>query len=302
MPSPILESVKWELTNAKQHFQAYCWKLSLQFDNRIFRWTEYPQDLVLFDRETYSPAQGGDTSARDAIATLEASNKEFKGFAVLDTGDGLTQTELRNGALVGAYLDEYLVDWRTPWLAPIQFNRYFIKSATFDNGLWRLDCQGLNYIYEDNVGEYWGPLCRSEVFDSGVNKCNAPTSGHVYGCFTTYVAPGDTGRYQFSCTAPGDSAVDYWGNDGKIYFIGGQLDGRAANIKTWNFVGAGIADVVLQQRLPYDLPINQSMTIYPGCDKTIGTCQTKFNNVVNFQGEPYIPGADAGVRGVSTKF
>ncbi len=29
--------------------------------------------------------------------------------------------------------------------------------------------------------------------------------------------------------------------------------------------------------------------VYPGCDLLIGTCQSKFNNAVNFNGEPYNP-------------
>jgi uncharacterized phage protein (TIGR02218 family) len=274
----------------------------LQFDNRIFRWTEYPQNLVLFDNETYTPAQGGDTTARDALATLEASNKEFKGFAVLDTGDGLTQTEIRNGALVGAYLDEYLVDWRTPWLAPIHFTRYFIKSATMDGSLWRIDCQGLSYIYEDNVGEYWGPLCRSELFDVGSRKCNLQTSGHVRGSFVTFVYTGETNRHQFKCDAFGSFAVTNWANDGKVLFIDGPNAGRIGNIKQWNYLGANVAEVFLQERMPYPLTIGTSMTLYPGCDKTVYTCRDKFNNVVNFQGEPFIPGGDAGSKGVPTKF
>ena len=29
-----------------------------------------------------------------------------------------------------------------------------------------------------------------------------------------------------------------------------------------------------------------------GCDKTIGTCASRFSNAVNFRGEPYVPGMD----------
>ncbi|MDE5056044.1 phage BR0599 family protein [Wolbachia endosymbiont of Drosophila bicornuta] len=31
-------------------------------------------------------------------------------------------------------------------------------------------------------------------------------------------------------------------------------------------------------------------SILAGCDKTFPTCRSKFNNTVNFRGEPYIPG------------
>jgi uncharacterized phage protein (TIGR02218 family) len=36
--------------------------------------------------------------------------------------------------------------------------------------------------------------------------------------------------------------------------------------------------------------------LFEGCDKTIGTCAQRFNNAVNFRGEPYLPGNDALTR------
>lgn len=32
-----------------------------------------------------------------------------------------------------------------------------------------------------------------------------------------------------------------------------------------------------------------TVTVYPGCDHTLDTCRSKFNNVVNYGGFPYIP-------------
>lgn len=33
-----------------------------------------------------------------------------------------------------------------------------------------------------------------------------------------------------------------------------------------------------------------SITLYPGCDRTINTCHAKFNNHLNYGGQPHIPG------------
>ena len=35
------------------------------------------------------------------------------------------------------------------------------------------------------------------------------------------------------------------------------------------------------------------MTVEPGCNKTIYDCSNKFSNIVNFRGEPFVPGMDA---------
>ncbi len=38
----------------------------------------------------------------------------------------------------------------------------------------------------------------------------------------------------------------------------------------------------------YQLKINQNYTIHPGCNKNLEHCSTKFQNAINFNGEPFI--------------
>ena len=38
--------------------------------------------------------------------------------------------------------------------------------------------------------------------------------------------------------------------------------------------------------------IGDKLRLFPGCDKTNVTCIAKFNNGINFVGEPYVPGED----------
>jgi hypothetical protein len=38
-----------------------------------------------------------------------------------------------------------------------------------------------------------------------------------------------------------------------------------------------------------------------GCDKTLPTCFAKFNNVVNFRGEPLVPGLDRMLETAGTR-
>jgi Phage conserved hypothetical protein BR0599 len=44
-------------------------------------------------------------------------------------------------------------------------------------------------------------------------------------------------------------------------------------------------------RLPLQSSPNagDAFTVYQGCDHTPGTCQSKFNNLANFRGFPYVP-------------
>ncbi|MGC0372440.1 MAG: hypothetical protein DGJ47_001153 [Rickettsiaceae bacterium] len=42
----------------------------------------------------------------------------------------------------------------------------------------------------------------------------------------------------------------------------------------------------------FDINKNDQFTIIAGCDKRSKTCLQKFNNIINFRGEPDLPGID----------
>lgn len=67
----------------------------------------------------------------------------------------------------------------------------------------------------------------------------------------------------------------------------GRNAGRAQEIKTWKG-----GKLKLFQR-PFHIPQEgDRFVIHPGCDKTRATCVEKFSNILNFRGEPDVPGQD----------
>jgi len=56
---------------------------------------------------------------------------------------------------------------------------------------------------------------------------------------------------------------------------------------------AGTSDrLVLHEPFPFPVQVGDTFTVVTGCDRLISTCSAKFNNVVNFRGEPNVPGID----------
>jgi hypothetical protein len=92
----------------------------------------------------------------------------------------------------------------------------------------------------------------------------------------------------------GRTVVPVYIFDAEGYYDGGLLKwetglnaGRAQEIKSW----AG-GKLKLFQR-PFHIPQNgDRFVLHPGCDKTRATCNTKFSNILNFRGEPDVPGQD----------
>jgi hypothetical protein len=87
-------------------------------------------------------------------------------------------------------------------------------------------------------------------------------------------------------TGAGTTAPSGWFDDGFMTFTSGVLSGAAFEVKTWD--GQNIALFLPMPVLP---AVGDTFWIEPGCNKTTD-CQGKYNNIVNFRGEPFIPGMD----------
>lgn len=74
---------------------------------------------------------------------------------------------------------------------------------------------------------------------------------------------------------------------GIIAFTGGANAGLSRTVKT--YTKSGSSTVTLIQPLPTAPSNTDAFTIYPGCDKAQTTCSSKFSNLANFRGFPYIP-------------
>lgn len=81
-------------------------------------------------------------------------------------------------------------------------------------------------------------------------------------------------------------------NDGRDigYFVGGYLVWEDANyIPTRRFI-ISQDSLTLRLNLPIaGIGIGDSVKVYPGCNRTLDHCNSKFNNLANYGGQPYYP-------------
>ena len=119
----------------------------------------------------------------------------------------------------------------------------------------------------------YSPACQHVLYDSGCGlvKSAFATSGTV-GAGSTFITinwSGTSGNF----------------NQGTITFTSGQNTGVSATVKTTN---PGVS-LTLAYPLYVAPAAGDSFTVYWGCDHTMNTCQTKFNNLANFRGFPFVP-------------
>lgn len=87
---------------------------------------------------------------------------------------------------------------------------------------------------------------------------------------------------------------DDWFNGGVVRFDTGNNAGRSFEVKDFD-ADDGVTieqDVTLWGNLPFDIQVGDVACILPGCDKVFGTCIAKFDNAINFVGEPFVPSPD----------
>jgi uncharacterized phage protein (TIGR02218 family) len=74
-----------------------------------------------------------------------------------------------------------------------------------------------------------------------------------------------------------------------LTWTSGNNNGFSIEVKKFNFQTEVFT---LFLSMPYDIQVGDNYSVTYGCDKSLDTCKDRFNNVVNFRGEPYLPGLD----------
>ncbi len=84
-------------------------------------------------------------------------------------------------------------------------------------------------------------------------------------------------------------AKDDWFTGGLVVFISGDNVGLAMEVRQWTNSNRELA---LLLPMTFDINVMDRFTVYTGCRKTLEDCVNRFDNVINFRGEPYVPGND----------
>jgi uncharacterized phage protein (TIGR02218 family) len=102
-------------------------------------------------------------------------------------------------------------------------------------------------------------------------------------------------------TGNGDFTLTYTGDAPDALLTGGLLTfeasasptsantGLSMEIKSWSLVSKR---VMLFLSMPFDISPGDAVALRAGCGKSLGVCRDTFDNVLNFRGEPFVPGND----------
>ncbi len=127
------------------------------------------------------------------------------------------------------------------------------------------------------------PGCLNTLYDSActLSKGTFTSSGTVA-----------SGTTVSTVNATLSQATGYF-NLGTVTFTSGQNNGFKRSVK--QYTHGTPSNFTMLFPLPYTPAISDTFTIIPGCDKLQATCNTKFSNLTNFRGFPYIPQPETGI-------
>lgn len=108
----------------------------------------------------------------------------------------------------------------------------------------------------------------------------------------SFTVVGVTDRTQFlvsvAASELGDDPTYFDG--GLITFSTGDNAGLSFEVYTFTPDSADDGEVRLYLRTSFNVQVGDTGTLYPGCDKTVATCKARFDNFINYQGFPHVPG------------
>ena len=98
---------------------------------------------------------------------------------------------------------------------------------------------------------------------------------------------GVTDRREFEAVslADADDAFNY----GVLLWLSGANAGYEMEVKEWVLASH---TMTLFEKMPFVIAIDDTFAVTMGCDRRLATCKARYDNVVNFRGEPYLPGTD----------
>ncbi len=251
---------------------ATCWRLE-RADGWVRGFTDHDRELVV-DGLTYVASTGFLPSAIKTASDLSVDNLDVDGF--LDDA-ALRAEDLIAGLFDGARIEVFIVNWADLAQGRLLLRKGFLGEIKRADQRFSAEIRGLSNQLQQTAGKLYSRLCR---VDLGSSECGVALGPRTDTYAVTQVIAADTVRI---VTA---RATGYF-TFGKATFTTGTNAGAVNEVLLHD--GQTIRLFV---PMPRPIVVGDQIVLVAGCDKTPETCNAKFANILNFRGEPHIPGND----------
>ncbi len=244
-------------------------------DGVTLAFTSHDRDLW-FDGIKHCAAPGMVPSAIRRTSDLTPDSAEVNGVL---GHDSITEADLMGGRFDGAQVRIGAVDWEN--LDRTILYNGAIGDVSHGAGSFSAQLNSAKTEFAADFIPRTSPTCRARFCGTG---CTLPAQRFTHEAKVLLVDLEDN-RVRFDVP---DHAIFA---EGEVRFLSGEQAGIAMMV-----VGAGPDGVLLDVPLSATTHEGMRAVLREGCDHTLATCDARFGNAINFQGEPFLPGNDLMAR------
>ncbi|MBK0326990.1 DUF2163 domain-containing protein [Rhodobacteraceae bacterium F11138] len=256
-----------------------CWAI-IRSDGKTFGFTDH--DLPLhFDDIEFKADAGLSALALQQSTGLSVDNTEAIG-ALSDAA--VRDEEIEAGRFDGAEVKAWLVNWAHISARWLQF-RGSIGEVRRSGGAFHAELRGLTEALNRPMGRTYQKPCSAVLGDAA---CKFDLDSPGYSNTRVVETIEDSRVFRWKEMNDFEPA---WFQRGRLSIQSGDGQGLWGLIKKDWFDGAARV-IELWEPIRSNVKPGDRVRLDAGCDKRMSTCRYKFNNLLNYQGFPDIPGED----------
>jgi len=256
-----------------------CWSVTRR-DGVAFGFTDHDRSLA-FEGRVFQP-QGGMT-ARALASSVGLSVNNTAALGVL-SADAITERDILAGRYDGAVVVTWRVQWGDVRARQIQF-RGTMGEITRGAGGFEAELHGLTDALNQPQGRSFLKSCSAVLGDG---RCGFDVRDPAFSL--EHVLTADVDGQDLVLEGAG-AFHEGWFENGICTILSGAAAGLIGAIKS-DVLDGETRVLTLWSQFSLPLQAGDRIRVVAGCDKNAETCTAKFNNLLNFQGFPDIPGED----------
>lgn len=261
---------------------AQCWKLT-RCDGIVMGFTDHDQDIE-YDALSYIASSGLTSSAIASQSSLAVDNLDIEGILHADM---ISESDILAGLYDYAEVETFILNYTDISQGRLQLRYGWLGEIKLDRGQFVAELRGLTQKLAQHVGKLYSPICRTQLGDA---RCGVDVSA--------YQVTGSVSALS------GNGVIDVSRTEETSFFNGGMLTFTSGKnqqlVREVKFFFAG-GEMQMALPFPYEIEVGDTYELIPGCNKTITTCIARYDNAINFRGEPHVPGVDQLLQTATTQ-
>ncbi|TNJ46730.1 DUF2163 domain-containing protein [Phaeobacter sp. B1627] len=249
-------------------------------DGVALGFTDHDRDLS-FDGIVFRAGTG--LTARSLMQSTGLSVDNTEALGALNS-EAVREADIEAGRYDSAEVRAWLVNWSDVTQRVLQF-RGALGEIRRAGGAFEAELRGLTEGLNQPLGRVFQKPCSAVLGDSAC-RFDVTTAG-----YSAEVAVQEVQEGQSFTWAELDGFGPEWFAGGRLTVLDGPAQGLWSAIRSDTSVPEG-RRITLWQPLRAAVTAGDRVRLTAGCDKRQATCRLKFDNLMNYQGFPDIPGED----------